>query len=120
MYLEKNGERIIEDLEYAGRFLKKIKGLMFREIEENEGILMEFSEEGKWSIWMFFVPQDLSVFFLDSKGVVVDRVKAKKVTLDPRTWKIYKPKRKCKYILECSPSCFDDIGIGERLEWNHG
>ncbi len=120
MYLEKDGERIIEDLEYAECFLKKIKGLMFREIDESEGLLMEFPREGKWSIWMFFVPQDLSVFFVNSEGLVVDKAYAERITPDPRTWKIYKPKKKCKYVLECCPSHFDDIETGEKLRWNHG
>lgn len=117
MSLEKNNEKIIDNLEHADTTLKKIKGLMFRELEENEGLLMEFSEESRWSIWMLFVPQDLAIFFLDEERKVVDKKHAEKMTLDPRTWKIYKPENKCKYILECNPEKTEDIELGDELSW---
>ncbi len=117
MYLEKDGRKIIEDLECVDGIFKKIKGLMFRELDEGEGLLMEFPYEARWSIWMLFVPQDLSLFFLDNEGKVVDKKLAEKMGLNPATWKIYKPEKKCKYVLECNPERFKDLKTGEKLRW---
>lgn len=117
MQLEKDDEKIIGSLKYADSPLKRIKGLMFKELEEDEGLLMEFKNNSKWSLWMLFVPQDLALFFMNEEGKVVDKKLGEKMTLDPRTWKIYKPEEKCKYVLECNPEKLEDIQTGDGLSW---
>ncbi|MFP4232768.1 MAG: DUF192 domain-containing protein [Candidatus Aenigmatarchaeota archaeon] len=117
MQLKKDKEILIDDLEYADGILRKARGLMFRKLDEDEGLLMEFSRKARWSIWMFFVPQDLGLLFLDENKEVVDKKKAKKMSLNPETWKVYKPEKECKYVIECNPEKIEDIEKGGTLEW---
>lgn len=96
----------------------KMKGLMFKPLDEGEGLLMVFSEMKKWGIWMLFVPQDLGLVFLDEEKEIVDKIIAEKVTLNPKTWRTYKPDKECKYIVECNPEVLDDIQLNKKMEWN--
>ncbi len=116
MEIKQKGELFL-DVEVASSIFEKMKGLMFREPEDGKGLLMEFKYEGRWGVWMLFVPDDLTLFFLDREKTVVDKEIANKMTLDPGTWKVYKPKEKCKYILECKPEVIDKLEIGDVLEW---
>ncbi|MFP4633798.1 MAG: DUF192 domain-containing protein [Candidatus Aenigmatarchaeota archaeon] len=110
------GEKFL-DAERKDSILGKMKGLMFRELKEDEGMLMVFQEEGRWGVWMLFVPQDLALFFLDGEKKVVDKKPAEKMNLDPQTWKVYKPVKKCKYVLECKEEKLKEVEAGEKLEW---
>ncbi len=98
-------------------FTGKLIGLMFRRLDKEEGLLLEFSNEGKWGIWMLFVPQDLGLLFLNENKEIVDMKEAKKISLNPETWKIYKPEEKCKYVLECNTEKLNTIEKGEKLKW---
>ncbi|MFP4045546.1 MAG: DUF192 domain-containing protein [Candidatus Aenigmatarchaeota archaeon] len=102
----------------ADRPGKRVLGLMFRKVRRDYGLLFPFSHERRWSIWMPFVPQDLAVFWLDEKREVVDKKIARKISLDPDTWKTYKPEEECKYVLECHKEKIDEIDIGDKLEWD--
>lgn len=114
-----NGELFLE-AEVAESCLAKSRGLMFREIDEDEGFLMTFDKTKKWSIWMPFTKQDLGVIFLNGDREIVDKMLAEKITLNPKTWKIYKPEEECKYILECHPERMDEIKAGDKLKWRLG
>ncbi|GEM_PF-855661 len=94
-----------------------MRGLMFKKLREGHGLLMDFPYVARWSIWMPFVPQDIAVFFIDKNNTVVDKKLAKRLTMDPRTWKVYKPQEGCKYVLECRSERFDDIEIDEKIVW---
>jgi len=114
-----NDELFVE-AERADSFLEHLKGLMFNEINKDEGLLLAFEKNRKWSIWMLFVPQDLALFFLDDEGRVVDKKIAEKLTWNPKTWNVYKPAKRCKYVLECHKERINDLEINERLEWKNG
>ncbi len=96
---------------------EKSKGLMFKELEKDQGLLLVFKEDKEWTIWMLFVPQDLSVFFLAEDGKVVDKTLAPRLSFSPKSWSTYSPGKKCRYILEAHPDRIDDIDVGEALEF---
>ncbi len=49
------------------------KGLMFRQsLPEDQGILFDFKEPGKYSFWMKNTPIPLSIAFLNEKGTVLE------------------------------------------------
>lgn len=118
MKIYANDETFIEDVKVAKGILSKMRGLMFRNINNDEGMLFIFKRPSRKSMWMPFVPQDLSIFYLNSEKEVIDKKIAKKLSLNPKTWKIYKPKEKCKYVLECHKEKLEDIKIGDKLEWD--
>ena len=63
------------------------------------------------SIHMFFVPFPLGVFWLDSHGTVVDRVRA-------LPWRpFYAPSVPACYVLELHPAALDALQIGYRVEF---
>ena len=61
------------------------------------------------AIHMLFVFMDLAVFWLDEKGMVVDKRLA-------RSWHpIYLPVHPAAYILELHAARFSDFELGDRL-----
>lgn len=102
---------------YCDSFLCRLRGLMFRSsLEPGQGLLLVQGRDSRMdsSIHMFFVPFDLSVFWINSVGVVVDRVIA-------RSWKpAYFPHLPARYILELHTSRWDDYLPGEQVEIVHG
>lgn len=86
-----------------------------RRLAADEGLLLVEPRESRLdtAIHMLFVFTDLAVFWLDSDGVVVDKVLA-------RAWRpAYAPRRPARYILETRPERIDDFQVGERLEFLH-
>ncbi len=73
--------------------LSSIRGMMF-DNSDADGALIYGN-----SIWMPFVRQNLDLFFLDENKKVIEKKRAVPLTLNPKTWKIYKNK-KAKYCLE--------------------
>ena len=71
-----------------------VRGLMFDDVKGYDGALIYAN-----NIWMPFVKHKLDLFFLDKKFKVLSRQKAVPMTLDPKTWKVYK-NDKAKYCLE--------------------
>ncbi len=94
----KKGSKRIENVDVASGLLDKVLGLMFR----NPGrLLMKFSREGRYSIWMPFMRFSLDLVFIDKSKRIVDIKKnVKPISLNPKTWKVYFPKRKCLFVLE--------------------
>lgn len=95
---------------FGGKFL----GLMFRRsLSEDEGALLVYGQPSKLetSIHMFFVPFPLGVFWLDSGGIVVDRVQA-------LPWRPYYASAvPACYVLELHPSALKNLQIGNRVEF---
>lgn len=94
---------------FGGKFL----GLMFRSnLDREEGALLVYTQASRslTSIHMFFVPFPLGVFWLDSQGKVVDRVRA-------LPWRpYYAPSVPAWYVLELHPAALDVLPIGECVE----
>lgn len=60
---------------------------------------------------MLFVPFELSVFWIDSTLVVVDKVIAK-------PWRLaYLSTKPARYILEIHPDRRDDYRVGDRVKF---
>ena len=74
--------------------LSSARGLMFDDIKGYDGALIYAN-----NIWMPFVKHKLDLFFLDDKFSVLSKEKAVPMTLNPKTWKVYK-NDKAKYCLE--------------------
>jgi uncharacterized membrane protein (UPF0127 family) len=99
---------------YCDSFACRLRGLMFRrELGQDEGLLLVQARDSRIdsSIHMFFVPFDLAVFWIDSRGYVVDKVIA-------RPWRpAYASRAPARYILELHPSRWTDYEPGELVEF---
>ena len=94
------------DAELADSLLKKSWGLSRR----TEGkMLFLFIKPGRPAIDMMLVSEPLNLYFLSSTKEVVDVYEAEPWTLDPRSWRLYRPNRDSKYLLES----FEDLGLEE-------
>lgn len=98
-------ERIFE-AELADDILRKSWGLSMR---KKGKMFFVFSRPGRPPIDMMLVQRPLNLYFLDEYGEVIDRQYAEPWTLDPRTWRIYRPKIDAKYLLES----FEELDLEE-------
>ncbi len=90
-------------VEVADTWWKRTKGLMFKKtLAPFHGLLIEFPKTGKYGIWMLFMKFPLDLIFLDESMQVVDAIhNVPPISLlRPSTWKIYKPRRPARYVLE--------------------
>ena len=100
------------EAEVADDFWKRIVGLSF---SEKKNMFFPLPFESKWSLWMFGVRYPIKMIFIDKSKIVIDIKNGIPLSSDPKTWKTYKPKKPCKYILETP---FDlKIRIGDKLRW---
>ena len=100
------------EADVADDFIKRAVGLSLCE-KKNMFFPMPF--ERKWSLWMFAVRYPIKMIFIDKEKKVVDIKKGVPITPNPKTWKVYIPKKACTYILETP---FDlKIKIGDKLSW---
>ena len=97
---------VINDVSFEADFVSNVIGLMFK---KKGRMLMRFAFERKHGIWMPFMKFPIDIIFIDSDKCVVDiKYSAVPINLNPKTWKVYSPVKKCKYILEI------DAGLAER------
>lgn len=100
------------EAELSDNLLSRAKGMSFR----TEGrMLFVFPRESRPAIDMMLVSVPLQLVFLNSAKEVVDIQRADPWTFDPRTWRLYRPSQKVKYLLESTD--FLDVEKGERLEF---
>lgn len=99
---------------YCSSFLCRLRGLTFRkELDLEEGLLLVGPRENRLdaAIHMIGVRMDLAVFWLDSGKKIVDRQLARK-------WHpLYIPDQPAKYVLELSAGRYEELNIGEVLEF---
>jgi len=99
--------------ELADNILKKSWGLSMR----NKGkMFFVFSRPGRPPIDMMLVQTPLHLYFLDESGEVIDRQYAEPWTLDPRTWRLYRPSVDAKYLLESFEQL--DIEEGDKVSFD--
>ena len=94
---------IANKTEKAGNFLAKGLGLMFRGgIGEDEGLLMEFGRPSKnYTIWMLGMRFPIDIIFIGEDRKVTDVYSnVPPLSFRPSTWKVYKPTKPVKWILE--------------------
>ncbi|MEM5778128.1 MAG: DUF192 domain-containing protein [Candidatus Aenigmatarchaeota archaeon] len=102
-------KNFVIEADLANNFFKRMIGLSF---SKKKNMLFTMPYEGIWPMWMFLVRYPIKIIFIN-KGKVVDIKSAVPITLNPKTWKIYKPKKLCKYVLE-TPFDFK-IKIGDKI-----
>jgi uncharacterized membrane protein (UPF0127 family) len=103
------------NIQICRSFLSKFRGLMFQsQLDEREGIALVADSSGiiNSSIHMFFMNFDISVIWLDSSMLVVDKTIAKK-------WRpYYAPKYSALYTLELHPSKINDFNKNDQVQFN--
>ncbi len=100
-------------LKYCDTFLDKLLGLMFsKELGKDSGLILVEKKESRLNtaIHMLFVNFDIAVLWLDSQGIIVDKVLAKRWHL------FYCPQKPAKYIVELHSSKFTEYQLGDKLE----
>ena len=96
--------------------LERQKGLMERTVlEEDNGMLFVFSEEGEYSFWMKNMEISLDIIWINAEGNVVYYVKnASPCVQSP--CQTYLPTADALYVLEVNPGVIDMLGIEENTE----
>jgi uncharacterized membrane protein (UPF0127 family) len=88
-------------MQYAKTYLQKAAGLMFRAKPPDGGLLMVFRTEGCHGIWMPFMRFPIDIAFYGKNSRLISTIRnAEPISLNPKTWRVYRPERPCKYILE--------------------
>jgi uncharacterized membrane protein (UPF0127 family) len=109
-----NSEHLPLRVKYCADFFSRLKGFTFRKkIEIDEGLILVEKHDSKLdtSIHMLFVWTDLSVFWVNSKMVVVDKKLAK-------SWRpFYASHSPAQYVIELNPLKLDVLHIGDKLDF---
>jgi uncharacterized membrane protein (UPF0127 family) len=102
-------------IRYCDSFLCRLRGLTFRShLDPDDGLLLVEARDSRidTSIHMLFVPFDLTVVWINSDKVVVDKIIA-------RSWRpAYFPKAPARYTLEIHPDRWDRFEVGDKVEWH--
>jgi hypothetical protein len=103
---------LVKKIELADSVGKKTKGLMFRKsLAKGTGLLMAFDYERKHEIWMLGMRFPIDIIFIDSRKRIVDiKHSAKPMGKNPMTWRVYRPRRPCKYVLETTAGLANETG----------
>jgi uncharacterized membrane protein (UPF0127 family) len=112
---------LVKNLERAHSFGKRTKGLMFRkELARDTGLLMAFGYERKHEIWMFGMRFPIDIVFIDRDKRIVDiKHSVKPMGKNPGMWRIHRPSKPCRYVLEVSAGLVNKTGteIGDMLDF---
>lgn len=101
------------EAELADTHFKRVNGLSGS--KEKKSMLFTFPFSFRWSFWMPFMNFPISIIYLNKDKEVIDMLSAEPLSADPKTWKFYKPKKACKYVLETP---FEhNIKIGDKLQF---
>ena len=100
------------EAEKADNLWKRAIGLSFSK-KKNMFFILPY--EGRWSLWMFWVRYPIKMIFIDKNKTVIDIKNGEPLSFDPKTWRTYKPKKPCKYILETPFNL--NIKIGDKIRW---
>ena len=101
-------------VETANSFIKKAIGLMFR---KKGRMLFVFAFPGRHGIWMPFIRFPIDIIFADSEGkIVAIHENAMPLSANPKTWRIYSPKKPAKYVLEVEAWLCRKNGIKEGMK----
>ena len=99
-------------VKYCDSFFSKLIGLMFsKELPFDQGIILVEKKESRLnsSIHMFFMNYDITVLWLDSNMIIVDKALAKR-------WRPgYIPKKPAQYVVELHHSKLPEFEIGEQM-----
>jgi len=107
---EKNGKVIAGKTKICKTALELSRGLMFSSRNEDLGMVLEFSNERKVSLHMFFVFYPIDVVFLDASFKVVEIKK----NFMPFTF--YNSSRKAKYAVELTAQKSEGAHVGDKIK----
>jgi len=94
------------EVEVADNFLSRAKGLSFR---SEEKMLFVFPDSTRSYIDMMLLSKPLYLYFLDSEKQVIEVQKAEPWAWNPKTWKLYRPEKSYRYLLES----FEELELSE-------
>lgn len=103
--------KIIE-ADVADKLWKRVIGLSF---SKKKNMFFFLPYESRWSLWMFAVRYPIKMIFIDKNKIVIDIKEGKPLSFDIKTWRTYKPKKPCKYILETPFNL--NIKIGDKIKF---
>jgi uncharacterized membrane protein (UPF0127 family) len=83
--------------------LSQARGLMGRTLSEGEGMLFVFKDSSRRSFWMMGMVMEIEMVFISENLKVVDINHALPLSLNPSSWKLYRPKKPARYVLEILP-----------------
>lgn len=112
-----NGETIIAELAVTPQ--ERQRGLMFREkLEEDQGMLFVFVQEGLHSFWMKNMKIALDILWLDKDKRIVHIEKEVPACITPDC-PSYAPQIPALYVLELQCGSVDRLGINmyDRLDF---
>ena len=105
-------ENKICDVEIANTAAKLTKGLMFRKTGR---MLLSFHFPARHGIWMFCMKFPLDLIFIDKNNRITNIVEnVKPMTLNPKTWKVYYPNKRCKHVFEV------EAGFAKKVNYKSG
>ena len=115
-----DGNTIFKDVEVAQSYKEGMKGLSGRKSIGCGGLLFVFNREGRHSIWMPNMKFPIDIVYIDKSKRIVDiKHEAKPISVNPRTWRIFIPSGKAKYILEIPAKCSDGkIKTNDQLQFD--
>ncbi len=105
--LSKN--EVIKDIQIADTVGALTKGLMFK---KKGRMLLSFHFCARHGIWMFCMKFPLDLVFIDKNKKIINIVEnAKPISLNPKTWKLYYPKKRCRHVLEVEAGFTKKVGL---------
>ena len=105
MQITNQTKKLKFNAELADNMFLQAKGLSFSSRKRN--MLFRFKSPIKWGFWMFGMCHDIWIAFIDEGHRVFQLERARKMTLNPATWRVYKPTKACKYVLETTEKLVD-------------
>ena len=115
--IRKKGSKPLNDVAMATTYGERVRGLSG--LDRPQSLLMVFPCTGRHGIWMWRMGFPLDLVFIDSKKQVVDiKRNVKPISFHPGTWKVFKPRKPARYVLEMPAGEADDIRIGDKLKFN--
>ena len=111
--VKQNPETEILKARWCVSFWCRLRGLMFRrELPDGIGLVLVEGREGvaNTTIHMFAVPFAIGVLWVNTAGIVVDKVVA-------RPWRVYAPAKPACYIVEGPPTIVNEVDQGDRIEF---
>ncbi len=104
---------VISEIEHQAGWLQKLLGLRFR----RGRALLSFDRPTRAPVDMFLVPAPLDLAFLDADMNVLEVHGAHPVTLNPDTWRSYRPDTPYQHVLEVEAGLLPHLGVepGHRL-----
>lgn len=103
------------ECDVAKSIWKQGVGLSFSRKRRNMLFLFPFAR--KWEFWMLSMHYSIKIVFIDKNKKVIDVQKAVPLSLNTKTWKIYRPKERCKFVLELGKDINRKFETGDMLKW---